>query len=181
MGSAGLFLSRNRLAPTRYRMTAFRDPKWHWPRFEQTLCGQMTDRERLGLPDRYVETSIDAALTQAYAELGATSSEILLDMLVSPASTLAARIVCGNLLALAGDPRISVERPDMVDVVGGDVEAGLPADEVGAVLEEFAGLGLERSWIEKKCPRHRVTLSPYRLARYPVTNTEYRAFLLDSG
>jgi toxoflavin biosynthesis protein ToxD len=160
--------------------TAYPDPKWHWPRFEQTLCGHMKDRERLGLPDRYVETSMDAALTQAYAELGATSSDILLDTLVSPASTLAARIVCGNALALAGDPRICIERPDMVDILGGDVEIGLPAYEVGTVLEQFAELGLDRSWIEKECPRHRVTLSPYRLARYPVTNTEYRAFLLDT-
>jgi formylglycine-generating enzyme required for sulfatase activity len=141
----------------------------------------MTDRERLGLPDRHLDRSMEAALTQAYAELRAASGDVLLDTMVSPASTLAARIACGNLLALVGDPRICVERPEMVDIVGGDVEIGLPSREIGAVLERFRGLGLDRSWIEKECPRHRVTLLPYRLACYPVTNAEYRAFLLDTG
>jgi formylglycine-generating enzyme required for sulfatase activity len=122
-----------------------------------------------------------AALTQAYTKLRTASSDVLLDTMISPASTLPARIACGNLLALVGDPRISVERPRMVDIRGGDVEIGLPSDEVGAVLERFTGLGLDRSWIEKECPRHRVALSPYRMACYPVTNAEYRAFLLDTG
>jgi formylglycine-generating enzyme required for sulfatase activity len=85
------------------------------------------------------------------------------------------------LLALVGDPRICVERPAMVDILGGDVEIGLPSDEVGTILDRFVGLGIDRSWIEKECPRHQVTLSPYRLARYPVTNAEYRVFLLDTG
>jgi formylglycine-generating enzyme required for sulfatase activity len=141
----------------------------------------MTDRERLGLPDRYLEARMDEALMQAYAELRAVSSDVLLDTLASPASTLVARIASGNALALLGDPRICVERPDMVDIFGGVVDIGLPPYEVGSVLEQFAGLGLDRSWIEKECPRHRVTLLPYRLARYPVTNAEYRAFLLDTG
>lgn len=161
--------------------TAYPNPRWHWPQFGQTLCGQMTDRERLGLHDRYLDASLEAPLTQAYAELRTASSNVLLDTMFSSASTLAARIACGNLLALVGDPRISVERPEMVDIFGGRVEIGLPSDEVGAVLERFTGLGLDRSWIEKECPRHLVTLPPYRLARYPVTNSEYRAFLLDTG
>jgi formylglycine-generating enzyme required for sulfatase activity len=49
------------------------------------------------------------------------------------------------------------------------------------VLDRFAGLGLDRSWIEKECPRHSVTLPAFRLARYPVTNSEYRDFLLATG
>jgi hypothetical protein len=57
-------------------MTAtYPNPKWHWPQFEETLCGQMTDRERLGLPDRYLDARMDGALVQAYAELrGALSN-----------------------------------------------------------------------------------------------------------
>src|SRR5665213_3345898 len=161
--------------------TAYPNPEWHWPQFAQALCGEMTDRERLGLPDRYTGGRMDAVLTQAYVELRVARGNILLDTLVSPASTLAERIVSGNLLALVGDPRICVERPEMVDIFGGEVDMGLHPDEVAKVLERFVGLGLDRSWIEKECPRHRVTLSPYRLARYPVTNSEYRAFLLDTG
>jgi len=141
----------------------------------------MTDRERLGLPDRHIDARMDAALMQAYVELRTASTDVLLDTLASPASTLAARIACGNVLALVGDPRICAERPEMVDIFGGDIQIGLLSGEVGTVLERFAGLGLDRSWIEKECPRHQVTLPPYRMARYPVTNVEYRAFLLDTG
>jgi formylglycine-generating enzyme required for sulfatase activity len=156
-------------------------PAWHRPRFELTLCGQMTDRERLGLPDCYVETSLNSAVMQASTQLRTASTDVLLETLAAPGSLLAARIACGNLLALAGDPRICVERPEMVTILGGEAEIGLPSDETGTVLVRYAGLGLDRSWIEKECPRHRVTLEPYRLARYPVTNAEYRAFLLDTG
>ncbi len=153
----------------------------HWPVFEAPLCGRMTDRERLGLPERYVPACLDAELMVEYARLRTASRDGLLESLASPTSTLAARIAGGNLLALIGDPRIRVDAPAMADIEGGNVEIGLDADEVGAVLERFAGLGLDRSWIEKECPRHRVSLRSFRMARYPVTNAEYREFLLDTG
>jgi len=162
-------------------MPNYPDAQWHWPHFERVLCGDMTDRERLGLPDRYIETSLQAALARAYIELRALPDHVLMRTLADPHSTLAVRIASGNLLALMGDPRICTERPEMVDMPGGEVEVGLPPDEVCTVLERFAGLGLDPSWIEKECPQHRTTLCPYRIARYPVTNVEYRAFLLDSG
>ena len=141
----------------------------------------MTDRERLGLPDRYVPARLDAELARAYGALRGASCDALLATLASTSSTLVARIASGNLLALVGDPRICVERPQMVKVSGGAVEVGLAVGEVSLVLERFAGLGLDRTWIEKECPRHVVTLRPFSIARYPVTNAEYRAFLLDTG
>jgi len=156
------------------------DPEWHWPRFDQILCGEITDRERLGLPDRYVASRMDDALTQATAQLRNVSSDALLAILAgsTSASTLAARIASGNLLALVGDPRIRVEHPEMIDIPGAEVEIGLHPNEVATVLEQFKGLGLDRAWIAKECPQHTVTLRPYRMARYPVTNAEYRDFLL---
>jgi toxoflavin biosynthesis protein ToxD len=153
----------------------------HRPVFKATLCGQMTDRERLGLPERYIAAYLDAELSVEYTKLRHAPRDNLLESLASPSSSLAERIASGNLLALIGDPRIRVDAPPMVDIEGGDVQVGLDAYEVGAVLERFAGLGLDRTWIEKECPRHRVVLQRFRLARYPVTNAEYREFLLDSG
>ena len=141
----------------------------------------MTDRERLGLPDRYVEGRLEAELLTAYGELRKAPRDRLPETLESPYATLAARIASGNLLALAGDPRISIDHPDMLDIAGGEMEIGLASGDVAAVLEGFSGLGLDPSWIEKECPRHRVNLMPYRMARYPVTNAEYRDFLLDTG
>ncbi len=156
-------------------------PDWHWPDFGPALCGTLTDRERLGLPDRYVSPRLGAALKQAFAAQRGQDVEALLRTLASPAATLAQRISSGNLLALLGDPRIRTLQPAMVDVPGGRVLIGLDSDELAAVLGRFAGLGLDRSWIEKECPRHSVSLDAFRLARYPVTNSEYRDFLLDTG
>ena len=118
---------------------------------------------------------------QAYEALRNSSTDALLNTLSASNVTLATRLASGNLLALVGDPRISVEQPAMLEVAGGDVEIGLAFSEIDTVLEQFSGLGLDRSWIEKECPRHKVSLPTFRMARYPVTNMEYRAFLLDSG
>lgn len=159
-----------------------RDGKnWHWPHFGETLCGRMTDRERLGLPDTYVDSRLLAQLAQAHGELRTLPGKELLAILAAPAATLARRIAAGNLLAMSGDPRIEVDRPEMVEVPGGEGRIGLSPEGIEGVLLKFAGLGLARSWVEKECPRHPVHLHPFRIARYPVTNAEYRIFLLETG
>jgi formylglycine-generating enzyme required for sulfatase activity len=141
----------------------------------------MTDRERLGLPDHYVSARLDGELSAAYAALHDRSRDHLMQIAGAADASLAERIAGGNLLALLGDPRIAVDYPGMLDIPGGAVEIGLDLSEVATVLERFSRLGLDASWIEKECPRHRLALRPYRMARYPVTNAEYRTFLLETG
>ncbi len=152
-----------------------------WPQFERALCGTATDRERMALPDRYVAGRLDAALVHAHRTLRGATVDELLETITKARTSLARRIASGNLLAWLDDPRIRPLDPEMRDIPGGEVEIGLPFEDVPAVLGQFSGLGLDRSWIEKECPRHRVRLAPFRMARYPVTNAEYRAFLLDTG
>lgn len=154
---------------------------WHWPSFGAALCGQMNDRERLGLPDRFVASRLESALPQAYARLRRAPLDALLKIVAATDCALVQRIAAGNLLALQGDPRFATDRPEMRDIPGGEVAIGLAVHDVDNVLRDYAGLGLERSWIEKETPRHRVRLAPFRLARYPVTNAEYRDFLLATG
>ena len=156
---------------------------WHWPEFTPgaLLCGQMTDRERLGLPDRYKAGRLDADVARALTQWRTAPLERLLETLAWAGASLAERVACGNLLALAGDPRIDTCRPTMLPIPGGEVEVGLPPDQIDTVLQTYASLGLDRSWIEKETPRHKRQLQPFALARYPVTNLEYRAFLLDTG
>ena len=160
---------------------AHRSADWHWPHFAEILCGTGTDQERLGLPSHYLERPLRHALELAHARWRSADTDTLLALLGSHDSTLAERLASGNLLALAGDPRIHTRQPDMRDIPGGAVDIGLPAEEVDQVMQAFSGLGLNRIWIDKETPRHSVQLKAFRMARFPVTNSEYREFLLATG
>ena len=154
---------------------------WHWPHFAEVLCGTGTDQERLGLPAHYLELPLRQALASAHARWRCASVEELLIQLSSSDAPLADRLACGNLLALAGDPRIRTTQPEMRDIPGGTIDIGLPSSAVDQVLQEFSGLGLNRIWIDKETPRHSVQLQSFRMARFPVTNSEYRDFLCATG
>ena len=154
---------------------------YHWPIFEQVLCGTMTDRERLGLPDHYVAGRYYADYPSVYASLRSLTKEELAKRCEQADTPLVERLVAGNLLAILGDPRIDPLIPTIVTVKGASVEIGLPVEEVESVLKNFAGLGLDKKWIDKECPRHKVKIKSYAIGKYPVTNQEYRDFLLDTG
>ncbi len=153
----------------------------HWPVFERQICGTFSDRERLGLPEQYVPDRLADRLPAAMRALRHADTADCLAVLGNPAISLVLRHAAGQWLALTGDPRLHALQPDMIEVAGGRVEMGLDTADVDRVMEELAGLGLDRSWIAKECPRHTVTLAPYRIGRFPVTHQEYREFLLDSG
>lgn len=157
--------------------------KWHAPRFAAWQCasGQMSDRERLGLPDRFHETDLQRAVAHATRALRQAPIHALLAMIEGPDATLPTRIAAGNLLALAGDPRIDPYAPAMCDVPGGAAWIGLDPAQVAPTAAALADLGIDAGWIAKESPRHRVTLAPYRIARFAVTNAEYRAFLAETG
>ncbi|EGD60339.1 hypothetical protein Y88_2213 [Novosphingobium nitrogenifigens DSM 19370] len=157
--------------------------RWHVPHLDHGLCssGTMTDRERLSLPECFVMTDLQRLVIAATADLRLEPVPMLLVLLADPEATLPMRIAAGNLLALAGDPRIDPLAPDMIDIAGGDVAIGLAVEEIDTVTAWFAHLGIDRSWIAKEAPRHVRRLAPYRLARYPVTNAEYRLFLVETG
>lgn len=156
---------------------------WHAPRFAAWQCasGAMSDRERLGLPDHFHETALQNAVADATRALRQAPIQALLAMIEGADATLATRIAAGNLLALAGDPRIDPFAPAMCEVTGGVATIGLEAERVAATTAALADLGIDAGWIAKEAPRHRVTLAPYRLARFPVTNAEYRVFLAETG
>ena len=153
---------------------------WHWPYFAQTLCGTMSDRERLGLPDHYVEGRLDVAITEAYSRCIDFTKKELLNKVESSQTCLAERIACGNLLALQGDSRIDVLNPSMVTIPAARVQVGLPIDKVDAVMAELEGLGLNRMWIEKECPQYSIDLEAFKLCKYPVTNAQYKLFLTET-
>lgn len=152
----------------------------HWPVFDTILCGNMTDRERLGLPDYYRPDRFVDAMPGLYARLRQCSQNALIEHCEDPYTPLAERVAAGNLLALLGDPRLNVQQPPMITIEGGTVMIGLDDADVEGVLTRYAQLGLDRSWISKECPRHPVTVPRFRIGKYPVTNQEYATFLRES-
>ena len=85
------------------------------------------------------------------------------------------RALAGNLLAMFGDPRPGVGLgPDgLPDIVWITIPAGTfwmgsdPAQDKDADSDEQ--------------PRHQVTLPEFKISRYPLTNAQYRAFVIDGG
>ena len=71
----------------------------------------------------------------------------------------------------------------LILIPAGSFVMGTGAGEIERLAEEFA---LARRWVAKgffgrEQPQHRVTLSAYRIARYPVTVGQFRAFLEAGG
>ncbi len=162
-------------------MMARASKAYHWPVFERVLCGTMSDRERLGLPDCYVASRYEQDYPSLYERLRSLEKDELAKRCEQANASLVERLVAGNLLGLVGDPRINTLNPPMISIKGGDVEIGLPLKDIESVFKNYAGLGLDKKWIAKECPRHKVNLRPYAIGKYPVTNQEYRHFLLDTS
>jgi len=153
---------------------------WHWPSFKPSICGMNNDRERLGLPNHFVSLRFDEKIPASFSTLRASSVDQLLEIIGSRAFSLLDRVVAGNLLSMVGDPRILDAQHSMVDIAPGEVFIGLDPADLEKVLDNFDGLGLQAKWIEKECPRHSVKLQAFKIAKYPVTNSQYKAFLLDT-
>lgn len=141
---------------------------------------QLSDRAAMGLPNR-LTTRLPADLFARHAALFAESPEDLVRVCEEPAEPFGRRFVAGSLLGLRGDPRVRLDDPVLVDVPAADVELGLPEDRVAAVVARWERVGVLTDWIRKECPPHRVTVGAFRIMRYPVTNQEYREFLIDTG
>lgn len=154
---------------------------FHSPPSLAKASPELSDRALLGLPESYTATRelhLPTVELRALAQLNTTRLSALLESQEEP---IALRYQAGRLLALYGDPRLDPLAPKMIDVPAGEVRIGLDVSALDAVIDRLADLNLDRQWIVKETPRHRVQLKSYRIARYPVTNLEYRFFLQESG
>jgi toxoflavin biosynthesis protein ToxD len=84
------------------------------------------------------------------------------------------RISAGHVLALLGDPRIRALQPTLCRVPGGSFRMGLDEDRCPELAGRFA---VPLAWLRKATPVHVVELDAYEIARFPVTEQEYRQFL----
>jgi len=135
----------------------------------------------LGLPNFYVPFRYDELIPKAIARLRHLSAETLVETISSKLFTLEERLAAGQLLNFVGDPRIQDFQHTMIEVKGGTVEIGLAKKDLKNVLANYKDLGLIETWIEKECPRHAVKLKDFYIAKYPVTNSQYKAFLLETN
>jgi len=86
----------------------------------------------------------------------------------------AARVQAGDTLARLGDPRpgVGLRLDGLPDIVWCEVPAGsftMSSDDA----DEMA--------FDSEKPQHEVRLPAFRIARYPVTNAQYAAFVRDRG
>jgi formylglycine-generating enzyme required for sulfatase activity len=117
----------------------------------------------------------------SYARFLGTGVERLAELVEDPGVSLKDRYAVGNLLALRGDPRVESESPAMIALPGGSFTMGTDPAAVPALADRYREIGVLSAWLEKETPGHVRTLPPFRIAKYPVTNLQYRAFLLDTG
>ncbi|WP_240618666.1 formylglycine-generating enzyme family protein [Pectobacterium punjabense] len=140
----------------------------------------LNSREAMGLPSHICMSELDN-LGSDYQSLAPADSSFLVAITADKNRTFRERYVAGNLLALKGDPRISVYEPEMITLPAADVEIGLPENMVKSVTELFSQYGVEEDWIRKECPVHTVRLEHFALGKFCVTNWEYHCFLIDTG
>jgi formylglycine-generating enzyme required for sulfatase activity len=140
----------------------------------------LTPRAAMGLPESFVDR-LGADVLSRHANLLGQSAEALVAVVESATAPMARRYAAGKVLAYRGDPRINVGAPQMVRLDGGRVTLGLPHEEVERIADAWAHAGVLPEWIAKECPQHTVELAPFAVARFPVTNVEYRAFLEATG
>jgi formylglycine-generating enzyme required for sulfatase activity len=81
-----------------------------------------------------------------------------------------------SLPASVNAPRLFFE-PQMVHIPVGSFIMGSSESQI----KQFTELGMDPERLKREFPQHLVELSDYYIGKYPVTNREYQAFIMDTG
>jgi toxoflavin biosynthesis protein ToxD len=140
---------------------------------------QVSDRAAMGLPDAFVARLPDD-LFAIHHDLFTLAARDLVGVAESLEEPFQRRLVAGSLLALIGDPRVRPDDPAMIDIPAARVVLGLAPHRLAQVVAQWRHVGVLPDWIAKECPEYEADIGAFRIARYPVTNAEYRRFLEDT-
>jgi formylglycine-generating enzyme required for sulfatase activity len=143
-------------------------------------ANELSAREAMGLPRGFTDAAVGSDASAA-RRLRRLSVYALAELVENAGETLTARLAAGRLLGVLGDPRIATLAPRMIEIEGGRFVAGTRFEDVGVVLREWSNVSLKREWILKECPPFEASVRPFRLAKYLITNQEYREFLAATG
>ncbi|WP_141508813.1 formylglycine-generating enzyme family protein, partial [Candidatus Chloroploca asiatica] len=103
------------------------------------------------------------------------------------------RVRIGAILAELGDPRPGVGTlpPAMVELPGGTLVLGSTPEQADAARRAWEQYWLQqgnkdqaksaRRWPDDEINDHPVTLAPFAIGRYPVTNAQYAVFIAAGG
>ncbi|MHB1221037.1 MAG: formylglycine-generating enzyme family protein [Gammaproteobacteria bacterium] len=141
---------------------------------------QLSSREAMGLPIHY-QSSVLESFEGHLETFRNLSCEELIHILSSYTASLPERWAAGSLLALLGDPRINPRNPLMINIPATSIMIGCTLEEIHAAYDRYQHLGIKKEWLLKEYPKHKITISEFRIAKYPVTNYEYLLFLKETG
>ena len=96
--------------------------------------------------------------------------------------SLARSVIAEPAVSRAAVERLTFE-PQLVQVPAATFPMGSSDEEIAWLLEheEWAKEWQEKGWFEREQPQHQVTLGPFQIGRYPVTNLEYQAFVRETS
>jgi len=87
----------------------------------------------------------------------------------------------GLLLGLPGISRAcsrTKDPEDMILIPAGNFLMGTTIDQVQKLAAEY---GYHPSWLENEAPQEEINLPDYRIDTYPVTNSQYHEFCMETG
>ena len=141
---------------------------------------RLSERAAMALQDNYIASDLDD-LAEQFRSLMELDKEVLVEYLSDINRNFKERFVAGQLLNLVGDPRINAFEPAMINIPAQKITVGLDPKKVNKIVEQYAHYGVLPEWIKKETPVFSIDIAPFRLGKYPVTNLEYKEFLVDSG
>ncbi|OUS24269.1 hypothetical protein A9Q99_25395 [Gammaproteobacteria bacterium 45_16_T64] len=130
----------------------------------------------MNMPDHFQSNDVDFEGSPLFASL-ALELPRLLSVTASKESSFEERYLAASLLTLIGDPRISPIDPIMQEIPGCTFTMGISKSDAIATTNEFSTLGVKEEWVLKECPPTPVTLATYKIAKFPVTNADYKCYM----